>query len=523
MVDYSSQQSGKKKGKQPETLDPEHFKDLLNLTSSFDYDLMVEVKDKEQSALKAIEIAIQIESKKLSWVYEWSIVTNETRVKKLNEESIRNGKFVLYWMQATQRTEYNQALEYSIVKANKLNRPLLVYFGITESYPEANERHYYFMLEGLREVQTSLEEKTIKMVIKRNSPEIGAVELAKSASLVVVDQAYTRNERRWTRFVAEKVKCPFIQVESNVIVPVETASPKEEYSAATFRPKIKKLLGNYLIPIKNNVLEKDSLEQDFSSFDIGNVRKAISELVITRDVKKSKSFHGGTMQAKKHLKAFVDEKLDNYATVRNDPTKRCQSNMSPYLHFGQISPLYIALKILETGSPGTDPYLEELIVRRELACNFVFYNSDYDSFDGLPDWTKKTLNGHQKDSRAYIYTLYEMENAETHDPYWNSAQREMVIEGKMHGYMRMYWGKKIIEWSRTPKEAYQVALYLNNKYELDGRGPNGFTGVAWCFGKHDRPWKEREVFGKIRYMNAKGLRRKFDADAYAEMIDKLPT
>jgi deoxyribodipyrimidine photo-lyase len=191
--------------------------------------------------------------------------------------------------------------------------------------------------------------------------------------------------------------------------------------------------------------------------------------------------------------------------------------MSPYLHFGQISPLYISLQILESEKQNIDSFLEELIIRRELAINFVYYNNHYDSFDGLHDWQKKTLNDHKNDQRDYMYTLSELENAETHDPYWNAAQKEMIIRGKMHGYMRMYWGKKIIEWTKTPEVAYKIALYLNNKYELDGRDPNGFAGVAWCFGKHDRPWKERAIFGKIRYMNAKGLKRKFDTEAYAKM------
>jgi deoxyribodipyrimidine photo-lyase len=174
--------------------------------------------------------------------------------------------------------------------------------------------------------------------------------------------------------------------------------------------------------------------------------------------------------------------------------------------------------VLQTDSPGVDSYLEELIIRRELAINFVFYNPHYDSFDGLHEWQKKTLGEHSNDPRDYIYTENELENAETHDPYWNAAQRQMMRTGKMHGYMRMYWGKKIIEWTRTPEQAYKMALFLNNKYELDGRDPNGFAGVAWCFGKHDRPWKERAIFGKIRYMNAKGLKRKLDADAYVKMI-----
>ncbi len=195
--------------------------------------------------------------------------------------------------------------------------------------------------------------------------------------------------------------------------------------------------------------------------------------------------------------------------------------MSPYLHFGQISPLYLALKVLETSSAGKDAYLEELIVRRELSHNFVFFNDKYDTFKSLPPWAMRTLNFHRRDKREYIYSLEQFEKAQTHDPYWNAAQQEMVITGKMHGYMRMYWGKKILEWSKNPRTGFKIALYLNNKYELDGRDPNAFAGVAWCFGKHDRAWSERKVFGKIRYMNAAGLKRKFDIEAYVNKIQSL--
>jgi deoxyribodipyrimidine photo-lyase len=442
-------------------------------------------------------------------------------VKKLNRQGIDNGKYVLYWMQASQRIEYNHALEYSILKANKINRTLLVYFGLTNSYPEANERHYFFMLEGLKEAKKTLEEKGIKMVIFRISPEIGAIQLSKSASLIIVDKGYTRTERMWTEYVAKNINCPLIQVESNVVVPVNTISTKEEYSAATFRPKIKKILDQYLVPVDYNIPEKQSIQFDIPSFSINNVKKAISQLKIKNDVQKSKFFFGGTIEAKKHLKKFIEKKLDKYPEEKNDPTRKCVSNMSPYLHFGQISPLEIALNVLISDSPGVDSYLEELIIRRELAINFVVFNPFYDSFEGLHEWQKKTLLEHKSDNREILYSIEQFENVETHDPYWNAAQKEMMITGKMHGYMRMYWGKKIIEWTKSPKEAYKIALYLNNKFELDGRSPNGFAGIAWCFGKHDRPWKERTIFGKIRYMNAKGLQRKFDAEKYVKMISKL--
>ena len=446
---------------------------------------------------------------------------HESRIQRLNDQVIKNNDFVLYWMQASQRAEYNHALEYSILKANELNKSLLVFFGITSSYPEANERHYYFMLEGLKEVQNVLQDKGIKLIIQKISPEVGVTTLAKSASLVVVDQGYTRIERKWMKYVAENIKCPFIQVESNVIVPVKVASTKEEYSAATFRPKIKKVMNRFFVSMEQNILKKDSLQFDFPSFDITNVKRAIEQLEIDKSVKKCRNFIGGFSEAENHLQYFIEFKLDSYLEERNDPTKNCVSNMSPYLHFGQISPLYVALKILESNSPSVDSYLEELIIRRELAINFVFYNAYYDAFESLNDWQKKTLNEHRIDKREYNYTIKEFENAQTHDVFWNAAQKEMVITGKMHGYMRMYWGKKIIEWTKSPEEAYKLALYLNNKYELDGRDPNGYAGVAWCFGKHDRPWKEREIFGKIRYMNAKGLKRKFDIDKYVQMVHNL--
>jgi deoxyribodipyrimidine photo-lyase len=440
------------------------------------------------------------------------------RIKALNEESIKNGRYILHWMQASQRVEFNHALEYAISKANELSKPLVVYFGIAENYPEAYERHYYFMLEGLKEVQSSLRKKDIKMVVRPEQPEIGVPEMSKNACLVVVDRGYLRIQRAWRTHVAKQISCPLIQVETDVVVPVEEASPKEEYSAATFRPKIRKKLGYYLLPLQNCYPSISSLGMNFDSFDIGDTEKAVSRLDIGSSVKKVDHLHGGTNEARKHFKDFLENKLEKYPVLRNDPTQNVLSDMSPYLHFGQISPLYIALKVSATNSFEKDAYLEELIVRRELAVNFVFYNQNCDSFDGLPEWAKKTLNEHSRDTRQYTYTLEELEDAKTHDPYWNAAQQEMKIKGKMHGYMRMYWGKKILEWSNSPQKAFQTALHLNNKYELDGRDPNGYAGVAWCFGKHDRAWKERNVFGKVRYMNAKGLKRKFDADNYVEMV-----
>ncbi len=447
----------------------------------------------------------------------------DERIKFLNTKKEKNGDYVLYWMQASQRTEYNHALEYSIIKANSLKKPIVVFFGLTEKFPNANTRNFSFMLEGLYEIGKSLNDIGIKFVIQNISPEIGATEMSNDASLVIVDKGYQRIERHWRNYVANNIGCPLIEIETNTVIPVEEISTKEEYAAATIRPKIKKLLDQYTVHVDSIESIKSSLSMDFGSLDIDDPEELLKSLKIDNSVGKAPSLFGGTSEAKSHLDMFIKKKLDRYDDLRNNPNLDYLSNMSPYLHFGQISPLHITLKILQSESPGKESYLEELIVRRELSMNYVYYNPNYDSYDGVPDWCKRTLEFHEKDPREYIYSLKELENANTHDPYWNAAQKEMVYTGKMHGYMRMYWGKRVIEWSKSPKDAYEILIYLNDKYELDGRDANGYTGVAWCFGKHDRPWAERKIFGNIRYMNDKGLKRKFDPDAYAKKINDYST
>jgi len=445
----------------------------------------------------------------------------EDRIRKLNNKPRKMGKYVLYWMQAAQRCEYNHALEYSIQIANKLKVPVAVLFGITDSYPEANLRHYHFMFEGLKNAKDGLEKRGIKLVVRRESPESAVLAFTKNASCVVVDAGHTRIQRKWRQYAARNIDCSLEEVETNLIVPVTEVSDKENFSAGTLRPRINRRLPEYLVKMKHRRPLHSSLDMKFKSFNINDVELALSKLNIDRNIKPVKTFRGGTSEAKRRLKDFIKNKLDHYPDLRNDPCLDATSNMSSYLHFGQISPLYIALKVLESNSPGKEAYLEELIVRRELSYNFVYYNQSYDKFACLPPWAKNTLNFHSRDKREYIYSLEEFEQAKTHDPYWNAAQKEMVIIGKMHGYMRMYWGKKILEWSKNPKEGFRIALSLNNKYELDGRDPNGFAGVAWCFGKHDRAWSERKVFGKIRYMNSAGLKRKFNPELYVEKVSQL--
>lgn len=445
---------------------------------------------------------------------------HEERISLLNDQKPAAGDYVLYWMQASQRFDFNHALEYALRRANKLGIGLLVYFGLTDTFPEANSRHYRFMLEGLSETASRLEERGIRFVVQKCSPPDGVTELSQQASLVVTDTDYVKLQRDWRSDVSSRIDVPFYQVESNVVVPVEVASQKEEYAAYTFRPRISKHLDQYLVPLEMSRANESAPRLDTDSLPIHDIAQVLDELNLGENVTPG-HFRGGAKEAERLLDIFLQEKIDSFPDLRNDPSKDYLSNLSPYLHFGQISPLQIALEAKSTESPGVDAFIEELVIRRELSMNFVYYNAHYDELRGLPDWALTTLDEHQSDDREYVYTLKELEQAETHDAYWNASQLEMMKTGKMHGYMRMYWGKKILEWSETPEDAHTIALYLNNTYELDGRDPNGYTGVSWCFGKHDRAWQERPIFGKVRYMNAQGLERKFAIKNYVEKVHSL--
>ena len=448
-----------------------------------------------------------------------------TRVQKLNHRDIQKGRYVLYWMQQSQRAEYNHALEYAIQQANALGTCVLVGFGLMDDYPEANLRHYRFMLEGLQETQTALARREIQMVIRRGDPADVALSLGRNAALIVCDRGYLRHQKDWRSRVAQSAVCPVVQVESDAVVPIEVVSQKAEYAARTIRPKINKHVDAYLVAFRNSRVQKSSLSMKIKSLSLERIDAVTEALSLDRSVAVVTSFFkGGTAQAKSRLDGFIRKRFQHYLGNRNQPQTDDISHMSPYLHFGQISPLYVALKIKAAAGrldEAKAAYLEELIVRRELAINFVYYTANYDSYACLPQWAQITLKLHEKDPREYRYTRKQLERAATHDDYWNAAMREMKTTGFMHNYMRMYWGKKILEWSKSPELAFQTTLALNNKYFLDGRDPNSYTGVAWVFGVHDRAWFERPIFGKIRYMAATGLERKCDIKAYVKKVDAL--
>lgn len=446
------------------------------------------------------------------------------RIQHLNDLEPQAGNYVLYWMQQSQRAEHNHALEYAIQQANDLGQPLLVGFGLTDDYPEANLRHYRFMLEGLQDTQAALAERGIKLVVRQGSPDQVALELGQQASMVVTDRGYLRPQKQWRDRVAQAADRRVVQVESDVVVPVEQVSQKAEYAARTIRPKIHRYLDQFLIDLCPTPLDHPSLTLDLKGLDLSDLDTLLSKLQLDRSVQPvSHHFRGGLSAAKRVLQDFIQNRFSTYTQNRNQPQTSDVSHMSKYLHFGQISPVYLALQIREAeiSSENRDSYLEELIVRRELPMNFVHYTPDYDAYSCIPAWAKQTLADHQEDDRPHQYSRSELEAAATHDPYWNAAMKEMKYTGYMHNYMRMYWGKKILEWCDTPEEAHQTVLALNNKYFLDGRDANSFANVAWIFGVHDRGWTERPIFGKVRYMSAGGLERKADPKAYIQKVEKL--
>jgi deoxyribodipyrimidine photo-lyase len=448
-----------------------------------------------------------------------------SRIRVLNKaESQRSGRYVLYWMQQSQRARFNPALELAIEEANARDLPVLVCFGLMDGYPEANARHYAFMLEGLAEVERDLSERGMAFVIRRGAPDAVALQFSSEAALVVCDRGYLKPQKVWRTSLSRRAPCCVVQVEGDVVVPVETASPKHEVGARTLRPKLYRVWEEYIVSLKARTLRHRAPDVHVQSdINLSDVPGALRSLRIHHSVSPVRRFQGGTSRARARLNAYLAEPFARYAKNRSVPEAGAASHMSPYLHFGQISPVEIALAVRDTKTGDDEDrsaYLEELIVRRELAMNHVFYDERYDAYEAVPEWARKTLDSRRGDPRPYLYAREQFEAGDTHDRYWNAAMKEMRETGYMHNHMRMYWGKKILEWSPSPEEAFETTLRLNNRYFLDGRDANSFTNVAWVFGLHDRPWGPRTVFGNVRSMGQNSL-KKFDADAYVQTVEEL--
>ncbi len=444
------------------------------------------------------------------------------RISLLNNILVSAGP-VVYWMSRDQRVADNWALTHAQNLALERQAPLIVVFALAPAFLGATIRQYGFMLRGLAQVAQRLERLNIPFVLLQGDPpaEVSRFVRQNAVGALVTDFDPLRIKRTWRDKVAADAGVACIEVDAHNIVPCRIASPKPEFGAYTIRPKINRLLPDFLTDIPQPVphpYTRDNPPQP--AFDkVDAIELLVDSLPVDRSVPET-AVSPGEASAHSYLHDFITNCLSRYGDLRNDPNANGQSGLSPWLHFGQLSAQRVALESARAsgGNASGASFLEELIIRRELSDNFCWYNLNYDRVEGFPEWSLKTIAQHRHDRREYLYSAEQFENAATHDRLWNAAQMEMVSSGRMHGYLRMYWAKKILEWTESPEAALETAIYLNDRYQLDGRDPNGYAGIAWSIGGvHDRAWGERPVFGKIRYMNDKGCRRKFDVDRYAGM------
>ena len=433
------------------------------------------------------------------------------------------GTCVVYWMQRAQRGFDNHALDVAVNLGNELRKPVVVFFAPVPFYPRANQRHYSFLAEGISDIAKDLAYRNIGFVL-RSFPDESLLKFSEEvrAAIVIGDENPLREPERWRTLIAQKLRVPLWTVDADVVVPSWLLG-REHYAARTIRPRLSELLPQFLVPLKNPAahtpwvkptdLLSRPLQQDFTT-----------GWILDRSVAPVAHWRGGSKQALRILRDFVSKKLIDYPIQRNHPESDGTSQLSPYLHFGHIGPQTVALAVQNAAAPlqARQAFLEQVIIRRELAVNFVRFNPHYDSIECLEPWADRSFAEHAADRREMVYSEQQLENAETHDPLWNAAQKQMVLTGWMHNHLRMYWAKKILEWSPSIAVAYQRAVWLNDRFELDGRDPNGYAGIAWAIvGKHDRAWSNRPVFGKIRYMSFASTSRKFDSAKYIERIKNL--
>ena len=440
-----------------------------------------------------------------------------------------NGRCVVYWMQRAQRGIDNHAVDLAAHIANLLELPLVVYFAAISNFPHANLRHYAFLNQGLADIEQDLQQRNITFLMRRAPHESHEQLLADvRAAFLIGDENPMRVPEKWRKQLATRISIPFWTVDTDVVVPSKLIE-KPQYGAYTIRPRLYRLLPEHLHPYENphanhawkrpRGFYSDSVYEDITR-DWKDLDRSVAPV---------ETWQGGTHTALKRLKHFTGKLLGDYDAKRNHPEINGTSCLSPYLHFGHIGPLTIALaveaavKADQKLRPARDSYFNELIVWRELAINFVRYAPNYDSPDCAEAWAKQTIAEHARDEREHLYTLRQLETAQTHDPLWNAGQLQMVRHGWMHNYIRMYWAKKILEWTPDIATAMKYCIHLNDKYFLDGRDPNGYAGIAWALlGKFDRAWGERPIFGKIRYMSGASTGKKFDSKRYIEQMGLLP-
>lgn len=458
------------------------------------------------------------------------------RVRRVSQTERVGAGPVVYWMNREGRLDDNWAYLYARELAERAQVPMVVVYNLVPMFEGGGYRQHAFKVGGLKEVYARAQELHTPLHVYAGADahdDVIRFIQTHDAHVVVTDFVPLRIQRTWLSTVAEQVSCAVYEVDAHNVVPAWITSQKAEFAARTIRPKLARLAPEYIEAFPELVPHRIAAPQG-PVFD----EQALLSLVAADE--EPASYVPGYTAGMNQVRAFIEHRLETYDDARNDPTVAGQSDLSPYLHYGHIAPARVVLELChaydarythpgkvlatllhpqkngsgEEGGPH-ESFIEELIVRRELSDNYCLYTPNYDSVEAFPAWARATLDAHRRDEREYVYSYEQLEHAETHDELWNAAQRQMVREGKMHGYMRMYWGKKILEWTRTPEEALAYAIRLNDRYELDGRDPNGYVGIAWCIGGvHDRPWFNRPIFGTVRYMARSGCEKKFDVDAY---------
>lgn len=446
------------------------------------------------------------------------MMINERRIYPLNQAPHAAGP-VVYWMSREQRVADNWGLYHAQQLALERKVPLLVAFTLADGFLGATLRQYSFMLQGLAEVAARLRELQIPFVLLHGEPEAAMAGFVaqQQVGCVVVDFDPLRIKRQWFEGLAAAVAVAVIEVDGHNVVPCRLASSKREYGAYTLRPKLRRLWPEFLTELPRVLAHPFAWQGQVPLFDSSAL---LSRLALDRSVGELAAPAPGEKAVAAALADFLQHRLSGYAVQRNNPVVDGQSGLSSWLHFGQLAPQRVALAVAAQGdTDDAAALLEELLVRRELADNFCLHCPEYDTLDAAPGWARATLEKHRHDPRQFCYSAAEFQQAATHDPLWNAAQQELLLTGRMHGYLRMYWAKKILEWSESPEAAMAIAVQLNDRYALDGRDPNGYAGIAWSIcGVHDRAWAERPVFGSIRCMSLAGCRRKFEVQAF---IDRM--
>ncbi|BAJ51054.1 deoxyribodipyrimidine photo-lyase [Candidatus Caldarchaeum subterraneum] len=438
------------------------------------------------------------------------------RVTSLAQAALdKRGEYLVYVMDASLRAYGNHALEYAVFEANRLGRSLVVVYNLDEKQPFMNTRKLHFIHGALKKVDERLSRRGILFLVRKTE---SLLKLVNEAVSVVVDAGYTGHQQTFRKTLAKY--CDSVKmVEGDVVVPVKTASTRAEPYARTIRPKLLNKLDNFLETVPEIPVKQSSTDLDIEGLRYETFEHLLKDFGSIEFVEPVKDVVGGEDEAHKRLETFVGERLDRYAAERSDPGSEACSELSPYLRYGMISPVQVLKRVFEyrrRGDVNVESLINELVVWRELARNGEVYNPFFEKYEGLPEWARETLSIHAGDRREQVYSMSELERADTHDVYWNAAQQELLATGKIHNYMRMYWCKKLLEWTDSPETAYRYAVYLNNKYGLDAEDPNSYLGISWCFGAYDRPFTESKIYGKVRRMTDQSLKRKKQINNYIQ-------